>query len=160
MVLYSILVISLVFVMLLMPPNPMEIAHSRKLLFWHHALWEQTPSRTLKVTSHPTVTMLTEMSDSVTGAPFFLTSRIYLVLYFVVTFRHSCFPVFAWRSVMLRFFDPKQLLRVSCILWCYFSKCYYIILHVIFFNLIYDSKQNIFEIFNFWIIFNRQFDNK
>ena len=26
------------------------------------------------------------------------------------------------------FFDPKQLLRVSYILWCYFSKCYSIIL--------------------------------
>ena len=25
------------------------------------------------------------------------------------------------------FFDPKQLLPVSCILWCYFSKCYQII---------------------------------
>ena len=24
-------------------------------------------------------------------------------------------------------FDPKQLLRVSCILWCYYSKCYSII---------------------------------
>ena len=26
--------------------------------------------------------------------------------------------------VVLHFFDPKQLLRVFCILWCYFSKCY------------------------------------
>ena len=25
-------------------------------------------------------------------------------------------------------FDPKQLLRASCILWCYYSKCYSIIL--------------------------------
>ena len=37
---------------------------------------------------------------------------------------HSCLPVFAWRRVVLRFFDPKQLLRVSCILWRYLSKCY------------------------------------
>ena len=26
------------------------------------------------------------------------------------------------------FFDPKQLLRVSCILWCYYPKCYSITL--------------------------------
>ena len=25
------------------------------------------------------------------------------------------------------FFDPKQLLRISCILWCYYPKCYSII---------------------------------
>ena len=36
-------------------------------------------------------------------------------------FRHSCLPVFAWRRVVLHFFDPKQLLRVSCILWRYFQ---------------------------------------
>ena len=33
-------------------------------------------------------------------------------------------PAFAWRRVVLHFFDPKQLLRVSCIWWCYLSKCY------------------------------------
>ena len=43
-----------------------------------------------------------------------------------VKFRHSCLPVFAWRRIVLRFFDPKQLLPVSCILWCYFLKCYQI----------------------------------
>ena len=48
-------------------------------------------------------------------------------LYIAVTFRHSCLTVFAWRRVVLRFFDPKQLLRVSCILWCYYPKCYSII---------------------------------
>ena len=46
---------------------------------------------------------------------------LYLVLYVAVTFRHSCLPVFAWRRVVLHFFDPKQLLRVSCILWCNFQ---------------------------------------
>ena len=40
------------------------------------------------------------------------------------TFRHSCLPVFTWRRIVLHFFDPKQLLRVSCILWCYFLKWY------------------------------------
>ena len=40
--------------------------------------------------------------------------EIYLVLYVVVIFRHSCLPVFAWRRVVLHIFDPKQLLRVSC----------------------------------------------
>ena len=41
---------------------------------------------------------------------------------------HSCLTVFAWRRVVPRFFDPKQLLRDSCILWCYYPKCYSIIL--------------------------------
>ena len=45
-----------------------------------------------------------------------------------VVFRYSCLFVFAWRRVVLRFFYPKQLLRVSCILRCYFSKWYSIIL--------------------------------
>ena len=35
---------------------------------------------------------------------------------------------FAWRKVVLRIFDLKQLLRASCILWCYFTKWYSIIL--------------------------------
>ena len=48
--------------------------------------------------------------------------------YVVVIFRYSCLPVFAWRRVVLRIYDPKQLLRVSCILWCYYSKYYSIIL--------------------------------
>ena len=52
---------------------------------------------------------------------------LYLVLYVAVAFRHSCLTVFAWRRVVLRFFDPKQLLRISCILWCYYSKWYSII---------------------------------
>ena len=43
-------------------------------------------------------------------------------------FRHSCLPVFIWRRVVLYIFDPKQLLRVSCILWCFNSKCFSIIL--------------------------------
>ena len=44
-------------------------------------------------------------------------------LYVAVAFRHLCLTVLAWRRVVLRFFDLKQLLRVSCILWCYYSKC-------------------------------------
>ena len=45
-----------------------------------------------------------------------------------VAFRLSCLPVFAWRRVVLRFFNSKQLLRVSCILWWYYPKYYSIIL--------------------------------
>ena len=41
-----------------------------------------------------------------------------------VTFRHSCLPVFTWRRVVLHIFDRKQLLRVSCTWWYYYSKCY------------------------------------
>ena len=41
--------------------------------------------------------------------------------------KHSCSHIFAWQSVVLRFFDPKQSLQVSCILWCYFSRWYSII---------------------------------
>ena len=41
--------------------------------------------------------------------------------YAAVTFRHLCLPVSAWWRVMLHFYDLKQLLRVSCILWCYFQ---------------------------------------
>ena len=41
-----------------------------------------------------------------------------------VTFRHLCLPVFAWRRAVLHIFDPKQLLRVSCIVWCYYLKHY------------------------------------
>ena len=37
------------------------------------------------------------------------------------TFRHLCLPVFTWRRVVVHFFNPKQILRVSCILWCYFQ---------------------------------------
>ena len=53
---------------------------------------------------------------------------LYLVLYIAVTFRHSCLPVIAWQKVVLHFFDPKQLLEVSSILWCYLSKWYSTIL--------------------------------
>ena len=42
-------------------------------------------------------------------------------------FGTRCLPVFAWRKIMLHFFNPKQLLRVSCILWCYYPKCYSIV---------------------------------
>ena len=41
-----------------------------------------------------------------------------------VTFRHSCLHGFAGRRVVLHFFDPKRLLRVSYILWCCFTKWY------------------------------------
>ena len=51
-------------------------------------------------------------------------------LYVAVTFRHSCLPVFVWRTVVVCFFDPKQLLRVSCILWCYLTKWYSTILYI------------------------------
>ena len=37
-------------------------------------------------------------------------------------FRYSSISIFAWWSVVLRLFDPKQLLRVSCIWSCYFTK--------------------------------------
>ena len=55
-------------------------------------------------------------------------------------------PVFPWRRVVLRFFNPKRMLQVSCILWCYILKCYSIILqnaNLWCFNVvycIYDSK--------------------
>ena len=49
-------------------------------------------------------------------------------MYIAVTFRYLCLSIFAWRRVVLHFFDSKQLFWVSCILWCYFSKCYKIIL--------------------------------
>ena len=42
-----------------------------------------------------------------------------------VTFRHSCLPVFVWRRVVLHFFGPKQLVRVSCILWYFFFSKWY-----------------------------------
>ena len=42
-------------------------------------------------------------------------------MYVAVIFWHSYLPVFV-------FFDLKQLLRVSCILWCYYPKCYSITL--------------------------------
>ena len=37
-------------------------------------------------------------------------------------------PIFICWSLLLRFFDSKQLLWVSCFLWCYYPKCYSIIL--------------------------------
>ena len=49
---------------------------------------------------------------------------LHLVLYIVVIFPHLCLLVFARRRVVLRILDPKQLLLISCILWCYYSKCY------------------------------------
>ena len=49
-------------------------------------------------------------------------------LYIVVIFWHLCLHVFAWWRVVLCFFILKQLLQeVSNILWCYFSKWYWII---------------------------------
>ena len=56
---------------------------------------------------------------------------LYLVLYLAVIFRHLCLTVFAWRRVMLHIFNLKQLLGVSCILWCYYPKCYSIILYIL-----------------------------
>ena len=37
----------------------------------------------------------------------------------------NCFHLKNGRAT---FFDPKQLLRVSCIFWCYYPKCYSIII--------------------------------
>ena len=48
--------------------------------------------------------------------------------WYVAVILHSCLPVFACRRVVLHFFDPKQLLRVSCILWWYLSKWFSTIL--------------------------------
>ena len=42
--------------------------------------------------------------------------------YVAVIILHSSFPIFEGRKVALCFFYPKQLLVVSCILRCYFSK--------------------------------------
>ena len=47
--------------------------------------------------------------------------------YVAVIFRHSCLPVFASWRVVLNVFDSKQLLLISCILWCFYSKCFSII---------------------------------
>ena len=47
---------------------------------------------------------------------------LHLVLYVSVILLHVCLTRFVWRRVVLRFFDPKQLLRVLCI-WCWFAKC-------------------------------------
>ena len=61
---------------------------------------------------------------------YYVTSYCYIYvtnIYVTVTFRHSCLPVFTWRRVILHIFDPKQLLRVPCILWCHYLKCYWII---------------------------------
>ena len=56
-------------------------------------------------------------------------ARFYAIKHNItVIFRHSFLPVFERRRVLLHFFDPKQLLRVSCILWCYFTKWYSTIL--------------------------------
>ena len=44
----------------------------------------------------------------------------------VVNLSHSCLPIFIWQRAGLYiyfFFDPKQLLWVSCITRCYFAKC-------------------------------------
>ena len=63
-----------------------------------------------------------------------------MLLYVAVTFWHSCLPVFAWRRIVLRFFDPKQLLRVSCILWCYYAKCYNSFFYVFFFKVLLNQR--------------------
>ena len=54
----------------------------------------------------------------------------YLKLFLV----HCCyisalvFICFHLTKVVLRIFDLKKLLRVSCILWCYYLKCYSVVL--------------------------------
>ena len=47
---------------------------------------------------------------------------LHLVLYVLVILLHSCLLVFTWRRIVLLFFNLKQLLRISCIYWCYFRK--------------------------------------
>ena len=47
------------------------------------------------------------------------------IFIYAVIFRHLLI-YFRPTKVVLRFFDPKQLLRVSCILRCYFTKLYWI----------------------------------
>ena len=44
----------------------------------------------------------------------------------------TCFRLTKKRRVVLRFFDPKQLLRVSCVLRCCYPKCYSIIFNEFF----------------------------
>ena len=53
---------------------------------------------------------------------FLLYSSNISMVYHAVTLRNSCLPVLAWRRVVLRFFDQKQLLLVSYFRWCYFTK--------------------------------------
>ena len=50
------------------------------------------------------------------------------VQFVALTFRDSCLPIFTWLRVVLRFFNPNKLLRVSWILWRYYSKWYSVIL--------------------------------
>ena len=44
-------------------------------------------------------------------------------VYTAVYFRHWHLPILALGIVVLRFFEPKRLLRVSCISRCQFGKC-------------------------------------
>ena len=53
----------------------------------------------------------------------------YVGWYVAVIFRHSLLHDFAWWMSLLCFFELKQLLWVSFILWCYFSK-WYSIMHI------------------------------
>ena len=59
---------------------------------------------------------------------------------------NNCFES---KKCSTHFFDSKQLLQVSCILWCYFfkvlvnhsSKCHFLVLHCILDNLWTCSKE-------------------
>ena len=71
------------------------------------------------------------------------------ITYVAVIFWHLCLSLFAWRRVVLHIFDPKQLLRVSYFLWCYYPKCYSIILENVslwcFFNKIKEWLKDTYQ---------------
>ena len=54
--------------------------------------------------------------------PFFRRKQVSMNAYVAIIFRHACLSVFVWRRVVLHIFYPKQLLRISGTLWCYYSK--------------------------------------
>ena len=60
-----------------------------------------------------------------------------------VIFLPSCSPVFIWWKVVVHIFDPKQLLRVSCTSWCYYWKCFSIILE--------NARLRYFIVYSMWI---------
>ena len=45
-----------------------------------------------------------------------------LCWYLATILLHSYWPIFSWHRTMLRYFDAKPLLLISCIWWCLFAR--------------------------------------
>ena len=104
--------------------------HKAKMSIEHQKNWrfEEWYNNTLKDNTIRCKKLATIVSGRKTSAKMQLNVRWCCISALVL----NCFRLKKGRAT---FFDPKQLLRVSCILWCYYPKCYSIIVCAYFIHL-------------------------